>query len=131
MKTLVLFLSLSGFAQFPTPGIEGFEGTAGADLPAPTTPTPWTLGTGVTGNQWAVFDNGVGVNQRWTINNGTVVAPTPPLVYAGVNAAYMNRENIGINNTSEDYLATPLITVPANGQLRFFTRSFTCSSKVR
>lgn len=126
---LALFLSFSGFAQFPTPGIEGFEGTAGADLASPTTPTPWTLGTGATGNQWAVFDNGVGVNQRWTINNGTVVAPTPPLVYAGVNAAYMNRENIGINNTSEDYLATPLITVPANGQLRFYSRTFTLGNQ--
>jgi gliding motility-associated-like protein len=126
---LALFLSFSGFAQFPTPGIEGFEGTSGADLAAPTTPSPWTLGTGVTGNQWAVFDNGVGLNQRWTINNGTVTPPTPPLVYAGTNAAYMNRENIGINNTSEDYLATPLITVPANGQLRFYSRTFTLGNQ--
>ena len=126
---LALFLSYSGFSQFPTPGTESFESTSGADLPGSTTPTPWTLGTGIVSNQWAVFDNGVGLNQRWTINNGTVVAPTPPLVYSGVNAAYINRENIGQGNTSEDYLATPLITVPTNGQLRFFNRSFTLGNQ--
>ncbi|WP_298117614.1 choice-of-anchor J domain-containing protein, partial [Flavobacterium sp.] len=121
LLVLSLFLSLVGYAQFPTPGTEGFEGTTGADLAAPTTPTPWTLGTGVTGNQWAVFDNGVGLGQRWGINNATA---SPPIVYAGTNAAYINRENIGLGNTSEDYLATPLLTVPTNGQLRFFARTF-------
>jgi gliding motility-associated-like protein len=114
---LTLFFSIVGYSQFPTPGAEGFEGTTGADLPTPTTPSPWTLGTGATGNQWAVFDNGVGLSKRWTIN--TVAAN----VYQGVNAAFMDRENININNTSEDYLATPLVTVPTNGQLRFWTRS--------
>ena len=108
--------------------LEGFEGTTGPDLTAPTTPTPWTLASGTAGNQWAVFDNGVGTNQRWGINNGTVTPPTPPLVYAGTNAAYMNRENVGQGNTSEDYLATPLVTIPPNGQLRFFTRTFTSVS---
>ena len=112
---VTLFLSLAGYAQFPIPGTEGFESTTG---PAPLPSTSWTLGTG----NWAVFDNGVGLAQRWNINNGVA---TPPLVYAGTNAAYINRENIGIGNTSEDYLATPLITVPANGQLRFFARTFT------
>ena len=75
------------------------------------------MGTGATGNQWAVFDNGVGLTRRWNINT---VATN---VYQGVNAAYMDRENIGQGNTSEDYLATPLVTVPANGELRFWTRS--------
>ncbi|WP_298303368.1 fibronectin type III domain-containing protein [Flavobacterium sp.] len=114
---VALLFTIVGYSQFPTPGSEGFEGTTGADLPTPTTPTPWTLGTGATGNQWAVFDNGVGLTRRWGINS--VLAN----VYQGVNSAYMDRENIGINNTSEDYLATPLVTVPANGQLRFWTRS--------
>ena len=111
---LSLFLSFSGFAQFPNPGTESFENTTGPDaLPS----TNWTLGTG----NWAVFDNGVGLGQSWGINNGTA---TPPLVNSGINAAYINRENIGIGNTSEDYLVTPLITVPNNGQLRFFSRTF-------
>ena len=110
---VTLFLSLAGYAQFPIPGTEGFENTTG-----PGAGTTWTLGTG----NWAVFDNGVGLAQRWNINNGV---QSPPLVYAGTNAAYMNRENIGIGNTSEDYLATPIVTVPTNGQLRFFARTFT------
>ena len=113
LLVFTLLLSFAGYAQFPIPGTEGFENTTG-----PGAGTTWTLGTG----NWAVFDNGVGLGQRWGINNGIQV---PPLVYAGANAAYMNRENIGIGNTSEDYLATPLITIPANGQLRFFARTFT------
>jgi len=114
---VALLFTIVGYSQFPTPGSEGFEGTTGADLPTPTTPTPWTLGTGATGNQWAVFDNGVGLTRRWGIN--TAVYPA----YQGANCAFIDRENIGIGNTSEDYLATPIVTVPANGQLRFWTRS--------
>ena len=117
LLTLTLLFSILGYSQFPTPGIEGFEGTTGPDLPAPTTPSAWTLGTGATGNQWAVFDNGIGLTRRWNI---TSVAAN---IYSGVNSAYMDRENIGAGNSSEDYLATPLVTIPANGQLRFWTRS--------
>jgi gliding motility-associated-like protein len=117
LLTLTLLFSLVGYSQFPTPGTEGFEGTTGADLPTPTTPSAWTLGTGVTGNQWAVFDNGVGLTKRWAITT------TAANVYAGTNSAFMDRENIGIGNTCEDYLATPKIVLPSNGQLRFWTRS--------
>ena len=114
--TLLLFVFIfsNGFSQL---ALEGFEATSG-----PTTLPAWTLGTG----NWSVFDNGVGTSNSWTINN-TVVAP--PLVYAGSNAAYINRENIGINQTSEDYLSTPLTTIPTNGQLRFWTRSFTLGNQ--
>ena len=108
-----IFISLSGFAQF---GPEGFEGTTGPSLPN------WTLGTG----DWAVFDNGIGTNESWNINSAVA---TPPLVYAGTNAAYINRENVGAGNTSEDYLATPLVTVPTNGQLRFWTRTTTLGNQ--
>ncbi|WP_395053628.1 choice-of-anchor L domain-containing protein [Flavobacterium sp.] len=112
---ITIFFSFSSFSQLlPPPGIEGFENTAGPDLAPPTTPSPWTIGTG----EWAVFDNGVGLGKRWEIRN----TPTTD-VYQGLNAAYMDREFIGQGNTSEDYLATPLVTVPANGQLRFFTKS--------
>uniref|UniRef100_UPI00261053D7 T9SS-dependent choice-of-anchor J family protein n=1 Tax=Flavobacterium sp. TaxID=239 RepID=UPI00261053D7 len=98
-----------------------FENTTGPNLPSPTTPTPWTLGTGISGNQWTVFDNGVGLGQRWEIKNQVA---TPPLVKSGLNAAYINRENIGIGNTSEDYLATPLVSIPPNPVLRFSSRTF-------
>jgi gliding motility-associated-like protein len=110
---LLTFLSIKGYSQF-TPTVEGFESTTGPDaLPS----TNWALGTG----NWAVFDNGVGLGQRWTIN--------PTLPYQGTNAAYVNRENIGAGNTSEDYLASPLVTIPSNGQLQFFTRTFTSGNQ--
>jgi gliding motility-associated-like protein len=114
--TLTILFSISGFSQFLTAGgNEGFETTIGPD--SPTNPSPWTLGTGATGNQWAVFDNGVGLTRRWNITTVTTN------IYAGVNSAYMDRENLGAGFSSEDYLATPLVTIPTNGQLRFWTRS--------
>jgi gliding motility-associated-like protein len=121
MKKITLLLitlcfSLSGYSQL---ALEGFESTTGpATLPS----TTWTLGTG----NWAVFDNGTGLGQRWGINS---TVTTPAIVYQGTNAAYVNRENIGQGNTSEDYLATPLVTIPTNGQLHFYTRSFTTGNQ--
>ncbi|RXR23435.1 fibronectin type III domain-containing protein [Flavobacterium stagni] len=112
---LFAFMHLTGYSQFPTPGVEGFENTTNPDVA--TNPSPWTLGTGATGNQWAVFDNGVGTARRWTITTSAAN------VYAGTNSAFMNNENIGQGNTSEDYLATPKVTVPTNGELHFWTRS--------
>lgn len=98
-KLLLLFMSLwtfTSFAQFS----EDFEGT-----PAPGFPPGW-----------AVFDNGVGVAQSWIVTNN------PGLVYpGGTQSAYINRENVPTGN-AVDYLATPLVTVPLNGQVRFFGR---------
>jgi hypothetical protein len=108
---LLTFLSFKGFSQF-TPSLEGFESTSGPDVG-----TNWTLGTG----NWAVFDNGVGLGQRWGINTA--------LPYQGLNSAYINRENIGAGNMSEDYLASPLVSIPANGQLHFWTRTFTSGNQ--
>lgn len=120
---LLLFFSFSAYSQFPNPGVEGFENTTGPDTPGQV--SVWTLGTGVPGNQWAVFDNGVGTG-RWTIN--TTVA-TPPIVCQGNNIAYMNRVQAGANGTTQNYLATPKITVPTNGQLRFVSRTFTSGNQ--
>jgi gliding motility-associated-like protein len=106
---LFLFISISGYSQLP---LEGFENTTGPDA-SPS--TNWTLGTG----NWAVFDNGVGSTQRWEINNDIT---TPVSVYQGINAAYVNLENVGTGNTSEEYLATPPIQIPTNGVLHFYTR---------
>ncbi|MEC4051054.1 choice-of-anchor L domain-containing protein [Flavobacterium sp. SUN046] len=101
-----LFFSLAGFAQLT----EGFEGTIGPDaLPS----NNWSLSSG----NWAVFDNNVGTIQRWKINT------TSTNVHGGANAAYLQNEYIGIGTTSEDYLATPLVTIPVNGILRFWTRT--------
>lgn len=120
MKKILLLLSLIlASNQLSAQFYEGFENTSGPDaLPS----TNWTLGSG----NWAVFNNDVGFVERWKVNN-TIV--TPPIVYEGQNAAYINRENIGMGNTSEDYLATPLVTIPVNGVLRFKTRTYTAGDQ--
>ena len=81
------------FGQFP----EGFEGA----FPP--------LG-------WVRFDNGIGTAQSW---NST---PTPALVRTGLQAAYLNREAVAAGTTALDWLVTPQVLVPANGQLRFYTK---------
>ncbi|MBM6497770.1 hypothetical protein H9X54_000325, partial [Flavobacterium macrobrachii] len=71
---------------------------------------------------WLVFDNGFGTATRWGIS--TITTP-PTQVYQGVNSAYINRQtNFSDGQTVEDYLASPLVTIPSNGQLRFWTRAF-------
>ncbi len=120
MKKQLLFsfftlflLTFIGHSQ--TTFFEGFENTTG---PSAVPSTNWTLGSG----NWHVFQNSVGLTERWKINNGIA---TPPLVRTGANAAYINREEIGNGNTSEDYLATPLISFAPNQILRFYNRTFT------
>ncbi|MFN3909489.1 MAG: fibronectin type III domain-containing protein, partial [Flavobacterium sp.] len=66
---------------------------------------------------WLVADNGVGTLNSWTRTN------VVDQVYQGTWSAFMTRENIGIGNISQDWLITPQVTVPTNGQLKFFTRS--------
>jgi gliding motility-associated-like protein len=69
---------------------------------------------------WAVFNNGLGSNV-WTTTN---TISTPPTVCQGEFSAFMNaRQQIGAGNTSENWMVTDLVTVPANGQLIFSTRS--------
>ena len=81
------------FGQFP----EGFEGA----FPPP---------------GWVRFDNGIGTAQSW---NSTT---TPTLVRTGAQAAYLNREAVAAGTTALDWLVTPQVLVPANGQLRFYTK---------
>ena len=104
MKKTTLFLlftfySLLGFGQtFP----EGFE-ASDSSLP-----------TG-----WNQLQSGAGTVQFWKISS---LVTTPPFICEGLNAAFIDRENLGINNSSQDYLITPSFIVPANGQVRFFSR---------
>ncbi|SHI42532.1 gliding motility-associated C-terminal domain-containing protein [Flavobacterium terrae] len=93
----MMILPMLGFSQIN----EGFEG---ASFP-PTTP----------GN-WAVLNNGVGTGIEWAETT------TAAFVHSGTKAAIIDRENIGAGNTSQDWLITPQVTLPANGQLRFWTR---------
>jgi gliding motility-associated-like protein len=94
--TLVIFMSLLsflGYAQFP----ESFD----TGIPA----------------TWNVSDNGLGAPQNWTTTS-TLFLPT----HGGAQHAIANRGAIGAGNTSENWLVTPQITLPANGQLRFWTK---------
>src|SRR5690606_18188872 len=72
----------------------------------------WTLASG----DWMIFDNGVG-SVNWQLNTG----PFP--AYSTPNAAFITNQNVGAGNTSVDYLATPLVPMPTNAQLRFMTRT--------
>ncbi len=101
-KNLLLsFFSLFSFLGYAQLPLEGFEGT----FP----PT-----------DWAVFDINVGGATDWATN---------PNSCQGTLAAYMNRQNIAQGVTSEEYLATRLVTVPLNGELRFFSRTFTAGNQ--
>lgn len=108
--TLLFFMSLISFcayAQFP----EDFEGT-------------WTNLTGTSGAAgpagWAII-NVAGPIQIWSQASGGPAQPA----YQGTHAAYMNSENVADGTQTEDWLITPSFVVPANGQLRFFSRLFT------
>ncbi|MFC6097732.1 choice-of-anchor L domain-containing protein, partial [Flavobacterium qiangtangense] len=110
---LMVFSSFLGVAQVALS--EGFEGTS---TPASGT---WALGSG----SWAVFDNGVGTQISWAATSA------PALIHQGSRAALMNGtvDNLGIGNVSQDWLVTPAVTAPSNGQLRFFTRQQTAGNQ--
>ena len=86
--------SVLSYGQFP----EGFEG---ATFP----PTGWIR-----------FDNGIGLAQQWNSTS------TLSLVHSGAKAAYLQRENVTDGTTALDWLVSPQVLVPANGQLRFYTK---------
>ena len=109
-KLLLFFISLLTFTSYAQNTLaEGFEGTTVPNPPP--SPSIWTLGSG----DWTVFDNGIGTAQRWsTVSGGQQ--------YAGTRAAYLNRENVTDGTFATDWLVTPSIEVPANGQIRFYTK---------
>ncbi|RZK12681.1 MAG: T9SS type B sorting domain-containing protein [Flavobacterium sp.] len=92
---LMVFYSLVGYSQFP----QNFDDV---------TPYPSGLPTG-----WIRADNGVGTNQSWRLVNSSNA------VVNGTQSMYVGIEDFGQGNTSMDYLITPLVTIPENGQLRF------------
>jgi hypothetical protein len=116
LSLLILLYSSLGFSQL----VEGFENTPGISGPLPTT---WTLDSG----NWTVFEYNYpnpnsGTNQSWGINPFAAV-----MQYDGIQCASVSREGIGAGNTSEDYLVTPVVSIPATGpaELHFYTRMFT------
>ena len=91
----MLFFSFLGFSQLA----EDFEN--------PTFPP-----TG-----WVEFDNGIGTVQSW---QRTTISS---LTYnASLGSAYVIRENVTDGTFAEDWLVTPQVLVPTDGQLRFQTR---------
>ena len=97
---VTILFSISGFSQSLQ---EGFE------------TTPWTSPT-TPAVGWVTFQNSFGTRQ-WA---------TSTVAHSGIAAAEMNsRQNIGDTNTSKDFLVTPLVTIPANGQLRFWAKTLT------
>ncbi|MBC5835016.1 hypothetical protein G6N05_09965, partial [Flavobacterium sp. F372] len=102
MKKLLLLL-LFMFAGLNVFGQENFDGLTAPALPA----------------GWAQFETGTGVipGQAWLTTNSAA------FTYGGTgNSAFLNRENVPAGQAI-DWLVTNQITVPANGQLRFQTKT--------
>ncbi|MES2863278.1 MAG: choice-of-anchor L domain-containing protein [Bacteroidota bacterium] len=100
-KLLLFFLLLSGYGVFGQALTENFEGAA---FP----PTGWTF-----------FETGTGLptGPSWAETNLTTLT-----YQATGKSAYMNRENV-TSGLAIDWLVTRQVTVPANGQLRFYTKT--------
>ena len=62
---------------------------------------------------WAAFDNGIGTNQ-WI--------RTTSFFRTGVACARINGQNVTDGTTSIDWLVSPSVAIPANGQVRFYAR---------
>ncbi|QEE50471.1 T9SS type B sorting domain-containing protein [Flavobacterium alkalisoli] len=102
--TFLIFLSLismCSFAQLPD-APEDFEGTF---PPA----------------GWNVYDNGFGTLKDWVQTPGGTAEPFP--AYEGTYSAMVDRENVpDTDPTPQDWLVTPLVTLPDNPQLLFYSR---------
>lgn len=71
-------------------------------------------------SSWSLFQNSFGTTSWSSSSDG----------YQGGKAAVVNpaSENIGSGNTAEYYLVTPSVAVPANGEIRFFTKQGNASN---
>ena len=101
--TLVLITILFSFSGFSQALIQGFE--------TPTTPFGLPL-------NWAHFESGAASEIWYTdgATNGTVP-------HSGTKQAILLGDNIGVGATAKYYIATPLVTIPLNGQLRFWVKT--------
>ncbi|MUV05175.1 T9SS type B sorting domain-containing protein [Flavobacterium rakeshii] len=100
--TLLLFMLLAAMSGYSQLAQEGFEGT-------------WPP-TG-----WGIYDNGSGTVQSWKHTDPLNVEFQP--AYEGTYAAFVDRETpLPGNDVPQDWLVTPLVSLPANAQLRFYSR---------
>jgi gliding motility-associated-like protein len=101
--TLLLITILFSFSGFSQALIQGFE--------TPTTPFGLPL-------NWAHFESG-SASELWytdSVING--IAP-----HSGSKQAVLYGENLGVGNSAKYYIASPVVTIPLNGQLRFWVRT--------
>jgi hypothetical protein len=97
-KLLLLLFMFAGFSVFGQLS-QNFEG---ATFP----PTGWTT-----------FETGTGTGQSWSETNQTV------FTYGSVGkSAMINKENVS-TGLAIDWMVTSQVTVPANAQLRFYTKT--------
>ncbi|MCF8319980.1 MAG: gliding motility-associated C-terminal domain-containing protein [Flavobacterium sp.] len=97
--TLLLITLLFSFTAFSQALLQGFE--------TPSTPF------GIPAN-WVRFQSGSG-SESW-FTDGT----TPR---SGTKHAMLFGENLGVGNSAKYYLASPVVTIPLNGQLRFWVKT--------
>ncbi len=101
IKKLLLLVSLLSITISSAQFYEGFENEA---FPPP---------------GWTVLSTGAGGAEVWERYTNFV----NPVMYIGNGGAYIDRENIGMGNTEEDWLITPQLAVGENSVLSFFTRT--------
>jgi hypothetical protein len=97
--TLLLITILFSFSGFSQALIQGFE--------TPTTPFGLPL-------NWAHFESGAASEIWFTDTSGP---------HTGTKSALLLGENIGVGSSAKYYVATPLVTIPLNGQLRFWVKT--------
>lgn len=102
-KTLLAVMALASLCSYAQQPIEGFE-------------NPWT-GSPAAPPGWIVV-NEAGPAITW--KQSTADAIDQP-AYQGSHAAYLNRETLS-SGTAKDWLISPVLYVPANGILEFYSR---------
>lgn len=98
IKKLLFLLTILFAYQAHSQFFEGFEGTIFP--PA----------------GWNVSDNGTGTVPFWR------EATIQWAAYEGVYCAYVDRQNLGMGTTSEEWLVTPAVAVSASDVLSFYSR---------
>ena len=104
--TLLIFVSLLSICGYGQLALESFE-------------DPWVTGTPAAPTGWTVVnEQGPAVTWARTTAGNT---STPP--NTGTYAAYLNKQNVSPSDpVPKDWLITPYFNMPANAQLRFFSR---------
>lgn len=101
--TLLLITILFSFSGFSQALNQGFE--------TPTTPFGLPL-------NWVHFESGAASELWYTDSVINGIAP-----HSGTKQAVLFGENLGIGNFAKYYIASPVVTIPTNGQLRFWVRT--------